>query len=65
VALAAGFSLIALGLTVLLIGLGWSAARRLRNLADDPTLVRRMIGGGLAVAAAGVALAAVGASGAG
>jgi len=57
VGLAAGLGLIVLGLTILLIGLLWSAGRRLRNLPDDPTVVRRMIGGGLLLAAIGVGLA--------
>ena len=61
--LAAGFVLIVLGLTVLLIGLFWSAIRRLRNLADDPGVVRRMIGAGLLVSAIGVVLAAISVAG--
>jgi hypothetical protein len=55
----AGFGLIVAGLLVLLIGLGWSAGRRLRNLADDPPAVRGMIVAGLILAAIGVVLGAV------
>jgi hypothetical protein len=58
VGLAAGFGSIILGLTILVIGLLWSATRRLRNLPDDPGSVRGLIVAGLALAAVGVALAA-------
>jgi hypothetical protein len=63
VGLAIGLGLIVLGLTILLIGLLWSAGRRLRNLADDPAVVRWMIGAGLLIAAIGVGLATVAVSG--
>lgn len=55
----AGYGLITLGLIVLLVGLVWSAVRRLRNLSDDPRAIRVMIIGGLALAAAGVLVGAL------
>jgi len=55
----AGYSLIGLGLTVLLVGLLWSAGRRLRNLPDDPRPTRVLITAGLILAALGVILGAV------
>jgi hypothetical protein len=54
-----GYGLIILGLVVLLIGLVWSGTRRLRNLPDDPRVIRVLILGGLALAAAGVITGAV------
>jgi predicted acyltransferase len=54
-----GFGLIGSGLTVLLVGLGWSATRRLRNMPDDPRSIRALIVVGLVLAAIGVTLAAV------
>ncbi|MGH2511878.1 MAG: hypothetical protein ACRDGQ_04240 [Candidatus Limnocylindrales bacterium] len=59
IGLASGIGLIVVGLTVLLVGLLWSATRRLRNLADDPAGLRRLIIAGLGLAAAGVVLAAL------
>lgn len=58
VGLGAGFGAIIFGLTILVLGLLWSASRRLRNLPDDPGSVRGLIVAGLALAAIGVALAA-------
>ena len=55
-----GYGLIIFGLVVLLIGLVWSGTRRLRNLSDDPRVIRVLILGGLALAAAGVIVGAVG-----
>jgi len=55
----AGYGLIILGLTILLIGLVWSGIRRLRNLADDPRAIRLMIVAGLALAGVGVVLGAL------
>ncbi len=57
--LATGYALIVVGLTILLIGLLWSATRRLRNLPDDPRSLRLMIVAGLVLAAGGVVLAAL------
>jgi predicted acyltransferase len=51
--------MIGIGLTVLLVGLGWSAGRRLRNLPDDPRSTRVLIILGLGVTAIGVILAAL------
>jgi hypothetical protein len=59
VGVALGFGLIGIGLTVLLIALGWSATRRLRNLSDDPRMTRIMIVVGLILAAIGVVLGAL------
>ena len=56
---AIGFGMIGIGLTVLLLGLGWSATRRLRNLPDDPRTIRILIILGLSVTAIGVILAAL------
>ncbi len=56
---AIGFGLIGFGLIVLLVGLGWSATRRLRNLPDDPRGIRALIVVGLLLAAIGVILGAV------
>jgi predicted acyltransferase len=56
---AIGFGMIGIGLTVLLVGLGWSAGRRLRNLPDDPRSIRVLIILGLGVTAIGVILAAL------
>lgn len=53
---AVGFGGIGLGLAVLLVGLFWSATRRLRNLPDDPGIIRSLIVLGLVVAAVGVVL---------
>lgn len=55
----AGYALITAGLVILLVGLVWSAGRRLRNLSDDPPAIRAMIVGGLALAAAGVLIGAI------
>lgn len=55
-----GYGLIITGLVLLLIGLLWSGTRRLRNLADDPRLIRALILAGLALAAAGVIIGAIG-----
>jgi hypothetical protein len=55
-----GYGLIIVGLVVLLIGLVWSGTRRLRNLSDDPRVIRVLILAGLALAAAGVIIGAVG-----
>jgi hypothetical protein len=55
-----GYGLIIGGLVVLLIGLVWSGTRRLRNLSDDPRVIRVLILAGLALAAAGVIIGAVG-----
>jgi hypothetical protein len=55
-----GYGLIILGLVILLIGLVWSGTRRLRNLSDDPRVIRVMILAGLALAAAGVIVGAIG-----
>jgi hypothetical protein len=55
----AGYGLITIGLVSLLAGLVWSAARRLRNLSDDPRAIRVLIVGGLALAAAGVLVGAL------
>lgn len=55
----AGYGLIILGLTILLIGLVWSGTRRLRNLADDPRAIRLMIVSGLILAGAGVIIGAL------
>jgi hypothetical protein len=55
----AGYGLITLGLVSLLVGLVWSAGRRLRNLSDDPQAIRLLIVGGLVLAAAGVLVGAV------
>jgi hypothetical protein len=55
----AGYGLITLGLIILLVGLVWSAVRRLRNLSDDPRAIRVMIIGGLVLAAAGVLVGAL------
>jgi hypothetical protein len=55
-----GYGLIIVGLVVLLIGLFWSGTRRLRNLSDDPRVIRVLILAGLALAAAGVIIGAVG-----
>ena len=55
----AGYVLIGVGLTVLLVGLLWSAARRLRNLPDDPRATRVLIVAGLVMAALGVVLGAI------
>jgi hypothetical protein len=57
--LAAGFGLITISLIVLVSGLLWSATRRLRNLPDDPSSLRRLIVAGLAGAGVGVVLAAL------
>jgi hypothetical protein len=54
-----GYSLITIGLVVLLVGLLWSAGRRLRNLSDDPRSIRVMIVAGLVLAAIGVIIGAV------
>jgi hypothetical protein len=59
VGVALGFGLIGIGLTVLLIALGWSATRRLRNLSDDPRITRIMIVAGLILAAVGVIVGAL------
>lgn len=59
VGVALGFGLIGTGLTVLLIALGWSATRRLRNLSDDPRITRIMIVAGLILAAVGVVVGAL------
>lgn len=56
---AIGFGMIGIGLTVLLLGLGWSATRRLRDLPDDPRTIRILIILGLSVTAIGVILAAL------
>jgi predicted acyltransferase len=56
---AIGFGLIVIGLVVLLVGLGWSATRRLRNLPDDPRGIRALIVIGLVLAAIGVIVGAV------
>lgn len=56
---AIGFGSIAVGLAILLVGLLWSATRRLRNLPDDPLVTRAMIIVGLALTAAGVLLGAL------
>jgi heme/copper-type cytochrome/quinol oxidase subunit 2 len=53
------YGLIAIGLTVLLVGLLWSAGRRLRNLSDDPRSIRSMIVVGLVLAAIGVIVGAI------
>ena len=55
----AGYVLIGVGLTVLLVGLLWSAGRRLRNLPDDPRATRVLIVAGLVMAALGVVLGAI------
>jgi hypothetical protein len=55
----AGYALITIGLVVLLVGLLWSAVRRLRNLSDDPRSTRVLIVAGLVLAAMGVILGAV------
>ena len=55
----AGYGLVTLGLVMLLVGLVWSAGRRLRNLADDPRAIRILIVGGLGLAAAGVLVGAL------
>lgn len=55
----AGYGLITVGLVILLIGLIWSAGRRLRNLSDDPPAIRAMIAGGLLLAAVGVLVGAL------
>ena len=52
-----GFGGIGLGLTALLVALLWSATRRLRNLPDDPRIIRASIVAGLALAAFGVVIA--------
>jgi hypothetical protein len=57
--LAIGFGLIGIGLTVLLLGLVWSATRRLRSLPDDPRRIRIMIVVGLVLAAVGVVAGAL------
>lgn len=57
--LAIGFGLIGIGLAVLLLGLVWSATRRLRNLSDDPRSLRIMIVVGLVLAAVGVVVGAL------
>jgi hypothetical protein len=57
--LAAGFGLITISLIVLVSGLLWSATRRLRNLPDDPPILRRLIVAGLAGAGVGVVVAAL------
>jgi hypothetical protein len=57
--LAAGLGLITIGLIVLVAALLWSAARRLRNLPDDPPSLRRLIVAGLAGAGVGVVVAAL------
>ena len=54
-----GYGLITVGLVILLIGLVWSAGRRLRNLSDDPPAIRAMIVGGLLLAAVGVLVGAL------
>ena len=54
-----GYTLITVGLVVLLVGLLWSAARRLRNLSDDPRKIRALIVAGLLLAAIGVVIGAV------
>ena len=54
-----GYGLIIFGLTVLLVALFWSGQRRLRNLSDDPRILRVMIVAGLILAAAGVIVGAV------
>ena len=59
VGILAGYGLIGLGLTILLVGLVWSALRRLRNLPDDPRSTRILIVLGLVMAAAGVLVGAV------
>jgi hypothetical protein len=53
------YALITIGLVVLLVGLLWSAGRRLRNLSDDPRAIRAMIVAGLLLAAIGVIVGAV------
>jgi hypothetical protein len=55
----AGYGLVTVGLVILLVGLVWSAARRLRNLSDDPQAIRVLIVGGLGLAAAGVVVGAL------
>jgi hypothetical protein len=55
-----GYGLIIVGLVALLIGLVWSGTRRLRNLSDDPRVIRVLILAGLALAAAGVIIGAIG-----
>jgi heme A synthase len=59
VGILAGYGLIGLGLTILLVGLLWSATRRLRNLPDDPRIVRILIVLGLVLTALGVVVGAV------
>ena len=54
-----GFGAIGVGLAILLVALLWSAARRLRDLPDDPRILRGMIIAGLIVCALGVVLGAV------
>ena len=44
---------------ILLVGLVWSAGRRLRNLSDDPQAIRVLIVGGLGLAAVGVVVGAL------
>ena len=53
------YGLITIGLIVLLVGLLWSAGRRLRNLSDDPRSIRAMIVAGLVLAAIGVIVGAI------
>jgi hypothetical protein len=55
-----GYSLIIVGLIVLLVGLVWSGIRRLRNLSDDPRVTRALIVTGLVLAAVGVIVGAIG-----
>jgi len=55
----AGYGLVTVGLVILLVGLVWSAGRRLRNLSDDPQAIRVLIMGGLGLAAAGVVVGAL------